>query len=452
VKSATFFKQLLLLSLLFVGAGFGLKAQSEAEWMLLDASFSGDTLLTDSLLKQEVSPNVVTYDSVTPLMYAVAGSHEGIITLLLQAGALPDLGGDWQPTPLMTAISLGEIRTAERLLQAGADPKKTTLSGESPLMRAASFNNIPVLNLLIHYSASLHQADRKGRKAVHYASRAGAWEALAYLIDQGANPCAKDQDSVQPMHIAAAYNDLALLDLLLESGCHPYTRDQKGMSTLDQAVLYRSIPVIYYILEHNPFHQWQSAQRLALKTGQRDIYQMIADSMGIRVKSPVTYATESDVYIQWNGKDHLALSSLRWIEAHSNLGISLSFGRRITPVRVLSEEAGVLRQFREKRWELLLGAHKVLSIPTGRKLVLDVRPGLLSGLRQEKYRGSANPYRGSLVLKAEIQLGFRWNRFSLFSGLSFQTPAEKEISPWYWNNGISFRFNRMNFRKFDYVL
>jgi ankyrin repeat protein len=440
---------LLLLCTVFT---FRLGAQTEAEWELLEASFAGDTARVDSLLRLEVSPNIATYDSVTPLMYAVEGGHIGITALLLQAGARPDLGGAWQTTPLMTAIELGQATQVEWLLQAGADPEKSGISGESPLMRAASVNSLEIANLLLRYGVSVDQADRRGRQAVHYASRSGAWECLAFLIDQGADPCQSDEDSVQAIHIAAAYNDLAMLDLLLKSGCDENARDKFGMSILDQAVLYRSIPVVYYLFENARDFHWSSAQIIALKTGQRDLYRIIADSTGSRIRQPVTYAIEGDIAMLWNGKDHLALASFRWIEAHSNLAASLSLGRRITPVRILTEEEGILKQFREKKWDILLGIHKIISIPGSRKMVVDLRPGLYAGMQLKKNRGSAAPYETSLTMKAEMAMGFRWNRFSLFGGISYVIPKEKEISAMYWKGGLSYRFSRMNFRKYSYVL
>ena len=442
----------ILLLLLCTVLPLRLSAQTEAEWELLEASFAGDTARVDSLLRLDVSPNVATYDSVTPLMYAVEGRHIGITAILLQAGAKPDLGGEWQTTPLMTAIELGQAAQAEWLLQAGADPEKSGISGESPLMRAASVNSLEMANLLLQYGVSIDQTDRRGRQAVHYASRSGAWECLAFLIDQGADPCKPDEDSVQAIHIATAYNDLAMLDLLIKSGCDITARDHYGMRILEQAVLYRSIPIVYYLFENAKEFNWSPAQKIALKTGQRDLYRIIADSTGSRITQPVTYAIEGDLGIIWNGKDHLALTSLRWIEAHSNLAASISLGRRITPVRVLTEQEGMLLQFREKKWELLLGVHKIISFTGSRRMVLDLRPGLYSGMQQEKNRGSAAPYNASFTVKAEMVLGLRWDRVSLFGGINVCAPNENEISGLYWKGGLSYRFSRMNFRKYSYVL
>lgn len=69
---------------------------------------------------------------VTPLHSAAAGSHAGIVKLLLEAGADPNAAQDGGYTPLHSAANNDDRVSVEALLEAGADPARANDDGKRP--------------------------------------------------------------------------------------------------------------------------------------------------------------------------------------------------------------------------------------------------------------------------------------------------------------------------------
>ena len=69
---------------------------------------------------------------VTPLHSAAAGSHPGIVKLLLEHGADPNAAQDGGFTPLHSAAHNDDRDSAEALMEAGADPSLANDDGKTP--------------------------------------------------------------------------------------------------------------------------------------------------------------------------------------------------------------------------------------------------------------------------------------------------------------------------------
>ncbi len=89
------------------------------------AAFFGRTKVARLLLDRGADPNpwAVGDLHVQPLHSAVAGGHEVVAAMLLEAGADVDSAQDGGYTPLMGAAQNGLAATAALLLARGADPK-----------------------------------------------------------------------------------------------------------------------------------------------------------------------------------------------------------------------------------------------------------------------------------------------------------------------------------------
>jgi len=86
------------------------------------------------LLERGAEPNVVAHHAnivVTPLHSAAAGSHPGIVKLLLAVGADVNAAQSWGFTPLHSVANNDDRESAEALLAAGADPPPKTDEGKT---------------------------------------------------------------------------------------------------------------------------------------------------------------------------------------------------------------------------------------------------------------------------------------------------------------------------------
>ena len=99
------------------------------------ASFFGQEEAAEILVTRGAEVNLVARNAnihVTPLHSAAAGSHPGIVKLLLAHGADPNAAQDGGFTPLHSAANNDDRESVEALLEAGADPSLANDEGKLP--------------------------------------------------------------------------------------------------------------------------------------------------------------------------------------------------------------------------------------------------------------------------------------------------------------------------------
>ena len=99
------------------------------------ASFFGQEEAVKILVERGAEVNLVARNAnihVTPLHSAAAGSHPGIVKLLLEHCADPNAAQDGGFTPLHSAAHNDDRESAEALLEAGADPSLANDDGKTP--------------------------------------------------------------------------------------------------------------------------------------------------------------------------------------------------------------------------------------------------------------------------------------------------------------------------------
>jgi ankyrin repeat protein len=99
------------------------------------AAFFGQDDAAKILVERGAGVNLVARNAnihVAPLHSAAAGSHPGIVKLLLEHGADPNAAQDGGFTPLHSAAQNDDRESAEALLEAGADPSLANDDGKTP--------------------------------------------------------------------------------------------------------------------------------------------------------------------------------------------------------------------------------------------------------------------------------------------------------------------------------
>jgi len=134
---------------------------------IIKAAKSGDSAKVKILLATDANLiNARDKDGSTPLHCATWKGHEGVVALLLEAGAnvnAQNRNEHWGTTPLHAAAHANHAAIASLLIEHGADPNAKDLSGQRPIHHTTFHKAKAVAALLQQNEAST----RKTRGSVH---------------------------------------------------------------------------------------------------------------------------------------------------------------------------------------------------------------------------------------------------------------------------------------------
>jgi ankyrin repeat protein len=167
-------------------AGMSMLNASGLGGALVEAVQNDDGATVAAVLKKHVDVNARENDGSTALAWASVRCNLQIATLLLKAGANPNLTNEQGIGPLYLAIANGSPAIVELLLRKGADPNVTREDGETPLMTATRLGQIDVMKALLKHGARVNAREKKfDQTALMWA--AGHPNAMRLLIERGAD-------------------------------------------------------------------------------------------------------------------------------------------------------------------------------------------------------------------------------------------------------------------------
>jgi ankyrin repeat protein len=153
---------------------------------IIDAVQNDDRAQVSELLKQHVDVNAREDDGSTALAWAAVRCNAGIATLLLKAGANPDLTNEQGIGPLYLAVTNGSTGIVRLLLENGADPNVVRADGETLLMTASRMGQTNVMKMLLDRGARVNAREKKfDQTALMWA--AGHPDAVRLLVERGAD-------------------------------------------------------------------------------------------------------------------------------------------------------------------------------------------------------------------------------------------------------------------------
>ncbi|KAL1528445.1 hypothetical protein AB1Y20_009792 [Prymnesium parvum] len=129
-----------------------------------------------------------TEDGATALYAACKNGLGGMVQLLLDNHADPNIGEKKGMTPLAAVADSGRVDLARLLLAAGADVNLATGAGGRPLMVACYRGKAPMVRLLLDHGAEADSAGRVGGGTpLISASCMGHADCVRLLLDEGVN-------------------------------------------------------------------------------------------------------------------------------------------------------------------------------------------------------------------------------------------------------------------------
>ena len=194
---------------------------------LWNASYGGDVARVRELLEAGAEPDAIKdHDGRTGLFWAGERGHSHVVAELLRAGADPNNIDDNGGTALHEAVRRSNNIQADGvislLIEAGANLEIKDNNGYTPLMRANEYGNQHVVSHLVEEGAKVNnQTNGSGFTALHLAAERGyssiPWIPMS-LLKGGADVNIKDNAGKTALHFAAKKGHMEIVSLLINAG------------------------------------------------------------------------------------------------------------------------------------------------------------------------------------------------------------------------------------------
>jgi len=172
-----------LAALLVVAATLPAVAQVTKDYEFVDKIKKGDYHAVQMMVLDHINLNARSVDGTPALIVAVENGDPMMVSLLLDAGANPDIA-DRRSGELALTYAAGRNNTdiVARLLKAGANPNAANKQYETALIRAVNNSNSAIIRLLMAAGADPEAQDYTGHSARWYAEN-GRNRGLVKLLD-----------------------------------------------------------------------------------------------------------------------------------------------------------------------------------------------------------------------------------------------------------------------------
>src|SRR5215831_3822266 len=210
----------------------------------IDAVRASDVAATRRRLREDQSLAKATDSAgATPLMHAALLGGTGVMQILLDAGADPNVKNHRNATPLHWAVT--DINAVKLLLKNGADPNVKSVEGRTPLMLAAQQpGGVDIVKALLDGGADPNGKELTGRTPLMAAAASGDTEALRLLVAKGGRINASMASGSTPLISAAQARSLDSVKFLITQGADVNAHTKRGETALSAAAGWGSLEIV----------------------------------------------------------------------------------------------------------------------------------------------------------------------------------------------------------------
>ena len=220
---------------------------------LMWAADNGDETVLSMILRAGAQPNVPDRDGQTALHHAAARGYAAIIKILFEAGADIEHRSKNGARPIHIATQYGHAEAVRTLLEFGSDPNAGIHGGWSPLHSAASRGHVTIIEVLLErrWRADIELRGEYNKTALIWAAEIGQNASVRALLAKNANARATDAFHESGLHYAAANGYLDVVIELVENGADILARNDRQHQPLHSATgEYGSLyPIVKYLVE-----------------------------------------------------------------------------------------------------------------------------------------------------------------------------------------------------------
>ncbi len=186
------------------------------------------------LLNAGANPNLGTNQGITPLGLAIDLKNENLATHLLSSGATNGISND---NLLMYAFKKNPIGVG-LMLAGGIPPTVTDKDNNTPLIISAANGDLDSAKHLISYRANVNVKNKYGMTPLLYAVKGKHWDMAEYLINNGANINSSNMYGQNALFWAAYQGNADLVHDLLMRGANYKKKTRLGQTALQMAQAY----------------------------------------------------------------------------------------------------------------------------------------------------------------------------------------------------------------------
>ncbi|CAI7581673.1 unnamed protein product [Penicillium glandicola] len=219
-----------------IESGADLHTQDRGGRSLLHLASSNEVNITKLLVEKGLDVNAKDETGETPLHMACWKGRVDTAAFLLDQGAdieARSLGGH---TPLLRGViwetnvcrNLDPPSVTALLLERGANPSRGNDYNVTPLHCATSKVDTGLCEMLLQHGADLEPRTTRGMTPLHRLALCGSLEPARHLLQKGVDAQPRDSEGNTPLHMAAQKNNVEFVRLLLEAGADRLIKNHKG--------------------------------------------------------------------------------------------------------------------------------------------------------------------------------------------------------------------------------
>ena len=229
------------------------------------ADANGDTLshyavrgnaskeVLQNIIDHGADVNVTNNENQTALLLACEDGNENAITVLLKAGADPNIADADGDICLHDAVRRDNSKEViQAIIDHGADVNATNQDNCTALMFACHKGNEEIINILLKAGADPSIADGDGDTCLYDAIKGDcSKDVLQAIIDHGAASICANLTSLRPLFLACSKGNGGAIEVLLNAGADVNVADTMGQTLLHRAILGRlGKDVLQTIVDH----------------------------------------------------------------------------------------------------------------------------------------------------------------------------------------------------------
>ena len=205
-------------TILAIATFFSIAVSSAQAGVIHDSVEADDPDKVAELASSGLDVNEKDASDMTALQLATRWDHPGIVEILLEHGANPNIPvTNARLTPLHVAARKGNLEMVKLLIDHGADIEAATWQGTSPMHYAARAGHTEVVELLIERGADVDIQDNEDFTPLHNTTHNGYMELTKLLLANGADPEATTYSGYTPVLCAFEKDHQDIVDLLNEA-------------------------------------------------------------------------------------------------------------------------------------------------------------------------------------------------------------------------------------------